>query len=175
MLKKQVKAQLALFAILAVIFSLNPATAENETFQTKGYIYLTINNPVPELTSLEITSPVYPYSRISCMAEFTDNAPETVRLKYRWYADGILISEEESVSGIQAGKEVRCEATAYDSIGQPSNTLTANTTVQQLNVFGITAYAARNLEGGNLLTGAAIISLISLAIILARKKLNYSA
>ncbi len=144
------------FLLLLCILSIASVNAQEDvltaetTVQTKAYIYITIIDPVPELHNLTITSPVYPYSKVECKAEVIDNLPESVKLNYRWYVNGEFVSEAESLSdrevALEPGQEVRCEVIAYDSIGQASNIVTANTNVQKLTVFGVTSYAVKNLN-----------------------------
>ncbi len=156
----------ALFMLLlSIAISMQFANAQD--VQTRGYVYLTIIDPAPEIRNLAITNPTYPYSRVECRADIIDNLPESVRLNYMWYVDGEFVSEAELLSGNEAalepGQEVRCELIAYDSIGQASNIATAGTTVQRITVLGITAYAVRNLRDSPV-TGSFAV-LISLAFI----------
>ncbi len=163
MVKSGIATALFMF-LLSIVILMQFANAQNE--QTKGYIYLTIIDPLPEIKNLTITSPAYPYSRVECNTDVYDNIPESVKLDYKWYVDGEFVSEAEFLSGNEAalepGQEVRCEVIAYDSIGQASNIATASTTIQKITVLGITSYAVKNLNK----TGAGFLTiLISLAFI----------
>lgn len=156
----------ALFMFLLGI-AISMQFADAQDVQTRGYVYLTIIDPMPEIRNLTITSPAYPYSRVECKADIIDNLPESVKLNYRWYVDDEFVSEAGFLSGneaaLESGQEVRCEVIAYDSIGQASNIATASTTVQKITVFGITAYAVKNLRDSPAAGSFAV--LISLAFI----------
>lgn len=137
------------------------------TAETKGYIYLTIIDPAPQIKNLTITEPIYPFSKIECNAEVIDNDPANVRLEYKWYVNENLFSEADYLSGsevqLEAGQEVRCDVVAYDSREQASEIASAKTIVQKLSVFGITTYAIKNLND----TGKGIFSVLLLLLLIS--------
>jgi len=65
--------------------------------QVKGYIYINIVNEPPEITSIFFyQDEVYEDSTIDCDALYTDEIPEIVELKYRWYVNDNLVNVQGS-------------------------------------------------------------------------------
>ena len=152
--------KLSILLSLLFIFLSGFVNAEAET-QNIAYVYLDITNPVPRIENISITSPAYSFSRIECEVEIIDNNPDSVRLSYEWEVDGKLVSKEDSVPGIEPGKEVTCRVEAYDSAGQGSNELKASAVISEINVFGITGNAVKNIG-----TSGNSLSLIILSLLL---------
>ncbi len=87
----------------------------------EGYVSIGITNRAPRVKSLALVpEEVYEDQELVCEVVVADEHQKSVELKYIWYQNGVLLSDQDdrSFSGFKEGDEISCVVYPIDHKGK---------------------------------------------------------
>jgi hypothetical protein len=119
--------------LIMLLLCLNYVYASSKAYAT---IEIKVINRAPEISSLAfVPNEAYYDSTLECLPVIKDETPDTVKVDYMWYKNGILMENEgNKFSGFEDNDEITCEAIPIDSYGLKGEMKSVKTKILQSNI-----------------------------------------